>query len=369
MKILIAVRWPTGGIRTYIRYVYRQPEFQVHDYCLVTPYTAHSSYLKDIFPNGRLRHIEIDQKLSALFWGVSRAVIQFKPDLIHSHGIISAFLTAPAAKLAGIPHLLTSHDVLLPEQFNGLNGAMRLWGLGALFRLCTHVMTVGEDAKGNLETYFPDLFRRNRVTAIRNGIDTEAFLTDNMRDLHQELGIDSEAALFGFFGRFMGQKGFSLLVKAAAGLREEGWPINVACFGWGGFIREEQAELRAAGLGNIFHFLPHTDDMVAALRGVDAMVMPSRWEACPLLPMEAMVAGTPVIASNCIGLREVVQDTPALVFESGSSDDLKECMREFLSTPIEYRKYATAFRQKAAEKFDARKSALKLNDLYSSLVP
>lgn len=45
--------------------------------------------------------------------------------------------------------------------------------------------------------------------------------------------------------------------------------------------------------------------------------MPSRWVAFGLLAVEALCAGTPLIASDCIGLREVVEDTPAVVVPPG----------------------------------------------------
>lgn len=369
MRILITARWPTGGIRSYFRYVYGQRELQDHDYCLVTPKMGHAEYFREIFPHDRFKYVETGPKLSALCWATTCAYRWFKPDLAHSHGFIAAFATAPGAWLTRVPHLFTSHDMLLPEQFSGLNGMVKLRALGTLLRLCTHIMTVSEDSRNNLETCFPYLSGQGRITAIRSGVDIAAYSTNDRRNLKQELGIETSTPLLGFFGRFMGPKGFPLLVKATANLLKQGYPMYVACFGWGGFIREEQAELRAAGLNDIFRFLPHTDDMGAALRAVDAVVVPSRWETCPLLPMEAMVAGTPVIASNCIGLREVVQDTPALVFENGSSDDLTARMRDYLNTPDVYHERASAFRQKAAERFDARSSARRLHDLYSRLVP
>ena len=85
------------------------------------------------------------------------------------------------------------------------------------------------------------------------------------------------------------------------------------CFGWGGFIREEQVEIKRRGLENNFHFLPFQENPARAIRGVDVVVMPSLWEACPLLPMEVLVAGVPVIGTDCVGMREVLLDTPARV--------------------------------------------------------
>ncbi len=367
MRILLLARWPSGGIRTYLRYVYAQEALRGHEYFLLTPSGENLDVVRSAFAPERLAHVERGTRVNDLALSLLRAVMQWKPDLIHSHGFTSAALAQPVAFLTRTPHLLTSHDVLLKEQFVGLAGAIRRRGLQTLLTSVDHVMAVGSDALANLQEFCPSLRQREDTSAVRNGIDTRQFLGDEVRELKRELGLDEDVLLLGFFGRFMAQKGFRLLVDAVGEVRERGVDAQVACFGWGGFIREDQQGLRLRGLGDRFHFLPHTDAMAAALRGVDAVVMPSRWEACPLLPMEAMVAGVPLVASDCIGLREVVEDTPAQVFPSGNRDALVERLLRLNAQRSALRREAGAFRDEAARRFDVKGTAAGLAQCYARL--
>lgn len=52
----------------------------------------------------------------------------------------------------------------------------------------------------------------------------------------------------------MAQKGFGLLVNALERWNESRphRPLHVCCFGWGGFIREEQADIKRRGLADFF---------------------------------------------------------------------------------------------------------------------
>ncbi|TVP60365.1 MAG: glycosyltransferase, partial [Halomonadaceae bacterium] len=184
----------------------------------------------------------------------------------------------------------------------------------------------------------------------------------------QELGIDKDTRIVGFFGRFMAQKGFSLLRDAVENINqsENHVPIAVVCFGWGGFIREEQQILKQRGISHYFHFLPGTNAMVAALRGVDMVAMPSRWEACPLLPMETMIAGTVLVASDCIGMKEVTDNTPAVRFESDSVEGLQLALCQVLAAMEKHRMDALAFREEAAARFDVADTAKAVRRLYQS---
>jgi len=101
------------------------------------------------------------------------------------------------------------------------------------------------------------------------------------------------------------------------------------------------------------------------LQQLDLLVMPSLWEASPLQPMEAMAAGVPVLGTDCIGLREVLRDTPARVVPAGDPAALAAGLREALESPrtVEAREYAA----EACRRFDNERSARRLVELYDEL--
>jgi glycosyltransferase involved in cell wall biosynthesis len=76
---------------------------------------------------------------------------------------------------------------------------------------------------------------------------------------------------------------------------------------------------------------------VALLNGVDALVMPSRWDAAPIVAIEAMRAGVPVIASNRGGLPEIVGDgVGGLVFDVDDPDALGRVLQRLRHDELEF---------------------------------
>jgi glycosyltransferase involved in cell wall biosynthesis len=106
-------------------------------------------------------------------------------------------------------------------------------------------------------------------------------------------------------------------------------------------------------------------DVQPLLRQLDLLAVPSLWEASPLLPMEAMVAGVPVLGTDCIGLREVLRDTPSRMVRAGSVDQLYRGLRAALEEPRT--EAARAFAGAARVRFDNRLSAQLLIELFSDL--
>ncbi|MCK8516781.1 glycosyltransferase family 4 protein [Methylonatrum kenyense] len=364
MRILLVVRWPSGGIRTYLRYVYRHAELREHSFALVSPSAQHLDFLSEPEFSSHVEYLPLDPGVMRFGAGIVSALRSWRPDLVHSHGFTSGIFAAPLARLLRKPSVLTPHDMLLDSHLTGRAGSVRRLGVRLALQSANHVMAVGEDARRNLLGFMPKLAEAERCSVVRNGIDAQAFLGPERRDLRRELGLAPQTLLLGFFGRFMAPKGFTVLVDAVADCRGRGLDVQVACFGWGGFIREEQDNLRQRGLAEAFHFLPHTDNVMAALRGVDVVTAPSRWETCPLLPMEALVAGAPLLASDCVGMREVVRNTPALVFPSGAAAVLSQRIQQLTNELAGLQQAAEAFREEAARRFDSAQTARGLAEIY-----
>jgi glycosyltransferase involved in cell wall biosynthesis len=168
----------------------------------------------------------------------------------------------------------------------------------------------------------------------------------------------------------MGQKGFRTLVDAMHEIVEKELVVplpHVVTFGWGGFIREDYEYLEKKGLRDYFHQMPQTDNMPAALKGVDLVAMPSRWEACGLLAMETLAAGVPIVGTHCVGLREVLEGTPASVVAPSDSSALCRAVIEDLRN-LEARKSGfIAFQKHAVEHFQISRPASELRKLYQQV--
>jgi glycosyltransferase involved in cell wall biosynthesis len=368
LKVLLVVRWPVGGIRTYLKYVYGHLDPARYEIAIVAARSDETSPLVDDMRQHAPRYRELENSTTSsqwvrVLWSELRS---WKPDIVHSHGFTAGLLSLAPARMLGVRHICTVHDVLHERAIGGWGGKARLAAMRLFLPMIDVVQTVGRDATDNLVQYLPRLRRDpGKVATIRNGIRSDQFASIVPRDLRAELGIEPGTFLIGFFGRFMSQKGFRYLVDALEQMVQQPTPglrPAVIAFGGGGFVREERAALEKRGLLPYFHFLPFVNDVGPSLRGVDVVVVPSLWEACPLLPMEAMAAGAQVIGTNCIGLAEVLEDTPSIVVAAANAGALAEAVRSYAADAARGSR-AMAFAAEARQRFDSRDTARSLESL------
>jgi glycosyltransferase involved in cell wall biosynthesis len=366
---LLIARHPVGGIRTFFRYIYGRDEFADCRFTLIVPRSDFKDFAASAFQGKELTYCEVAPSTGALLRETWKQLRAGGYDLVHSHGFTAGTAAAIPARLSRVPHVMSVHDVLFASHFEGLKGALKRRALDMLYSGLDGVHAVGEDCRDNLRQFLPSL-RADRLHTIRNGIDVRMFRSAQSRNLREELGLGNRQVLIGFFGRFMAQKGFRYLIDALEILRRDPsltrQPV-IAAFGAGGFVREEMAEIERRGLREAFINMPFTNDMPAVIKGVDLIAMPSLWEACPLLPMEALVTGTPIVGTSCIGLREVLRGTPALVVPPGDATALAAALKTYIDQPP--RESFAQYQEAAFARFDCATAAVELRKLYDQLAP
>ena len=363
MKILMVTRFPVGGIRTFFRYVYSQSAFDDCEIVLLAPGEGLAEYLASHVSKDRFQVRQAPSKAVELLGSIRQTLQGERFHLLHSHGLTAGVLAELGRFGTKIPHLLTVHDVFLPSTFPGLSGQVRKIALSQVVRRCDAIHAVSYDCARNFIEYLPGINER-RVHPILNGIDVASIHNAIPIDGHAELGLPPDTKLVGFFGRFMAQKGFRNLVNAVEILVAQGScpQFKVVTFGWGGFIREDYDYLRSKGLADVFVQLPHTDEPYRWMKAIDLIVMPSRWEACGLVAMEALVSGTPTIGTSCIGLREVLDGSPAVSVEPDDPAALSTAIAQSLSSSP--RKRFSEYKDRASERFDVRRCSAGIRQLY-----
>ena len=371
-RVLVVVRWPLGGIRTHI--LYNAPAVHDHGYryTFVGPDDAAFDTFAATFspfPGVEFVRVPVRGSTCPLWQSVRRELRTGRYRMLHAHGLIAAVHSVAGCLGMDIPHFATLHDVFRPCHFTGWRGTLKRWLLGRVLRRLTAIVSVGGDVQTNLLEYFPFLERAApRCVTIPNGIDvgkyavSEGEATDELR---QRLGLCSATMLFGFLGRFMEQKGFLVLLEALQQLAAEApAAFHLVAVGSGDYRREYQKEIQQRGLDSVVSVLDFTPNILPILQQLDLLVIPSLWEASPLQPMEALAAGVPVLGTDCLGLREVLHNTPARVIRAGDSAALAAGLREALQAP--WTAEAREFTAEACQRFDNERSARRLLELYDS---
>ncbi|MCU0223431.1 MAG: glycosyltransferase family 4 protein [Acidobacteria bacterium] len=374
-EVLCVVRWPVGGIRTYLLYYYPHLQERGYRFTFLGPAGGELESFRNECA-GVLDARVISAPVEKGRWRIARPVRRLlasrRYSLVHSQGISAGGMVGFAGLGLGVPHVVTSHDVFPPGKFDGLLAGLRVRVLEQMLLRSSAVVSVSEGAARNLEERMPRLGRgRSRHVTILNGIDVARFGTREPGDgrlLHRQLDLPEDTVVLGFLGRFMEQKGFLPLLDAldllhAAPPRR---PYHLVAVGSGDYQREYRAEVLRRGLGERVTFLPFQPDPGPILAGLDLLVMPSLWEAAPLLPMEAMVLGVPVVGSSCVGLSDVLAGSPSRTVPPGDVGAWCRALKESIDALWESE--ARAYIPVARARFDRATGAARLCQLFDEVL-
>lgn len=375
IRILAVCQWPLGGIRTYLKYNYAcfpPDEFEIT--LLASPANEKEAVQADMdeigvnvvwttpvrgrdFPGWRFR----GQRRKQTY------------DLVHSQGFFSAFHVSLFNWLPHVPHMMTVHGIVEQKYLAGPLAGIKKQILQRALGNVDLAVAVSDDIGQDVRRDLPALTRPSlRWETIHNGIDTRQFAhTDPgaATRLKQTLGVSGSTFVFGFFGRFMPQKGLEYLIEAVDTIcrnHPESDDFVVMLMGSGDRRQRYQSEIERRGLESRFRFLPFQPEIAPAIQGCDAVVMPSVWEAFGILAAETFACGVPLIASDCIGLREATVNTPAVVVPAEDSAALARAMRELMHQTGSRTAFQD-FRNEALARFDVRRSARQLADLARQL--
>jgi len=370
-RILVVVRWPLGGIRTYMRYMFSHFPPSYNLMVLAASTQEDKALTKDT--EGYEADLKLVQVIDvrALALEVFKELRRNRYDLILSQGFVSAVAVYMANLFHRIPHMLTIHGIVEPQYLGGRFGFVKKMALAKILSGVTVLYGVSNDILAHLFVQFPKLNNKGPQTVvIPNGVEPSEFeqLTTMPMNVRDALGVDPSVFLFGFFGRFMAQKGFDLLIEAVDSLtrQDTGNSFAVVAVGSGDYLLEYQAIIKKKGLEAFFYFLPFQPQVHQLYPQVEAIIMPSRWEASGLLAMEGLCMGTPLIASGCVGLRETIADTPTFVFPSENVGRLADLMLACLQN-----RNSEVFKQfmsVARTRFDVANSAEKLTEFIENML-
>lgn len=170
------------------------------------------------------------------------------------------------------------------------------------------------------------------VTVIPNGVDAARFAGANCAD-PRELGLPADARIILAVGRLHRQKGHDLLIDAAAPLLHQSPDLHLLIIGDGPERAALQHQIEQRQLTARIHLVGRRDDVPAWLKAATLFVLASRWEGMPNVVLEALAAGTPLIATDVEGVRELVDiGTNGRLIPPENPQRLHEAISEALCT-------------------------------------
>jgi glycosyltransferase involved in cell wall biosynthesis len=250
--------------------------------------------------------------------------------LLHAHTVRAAMISRVAARKAGIPWIYHVHS---PAARN----SARRW-LNCANCLVEHMSLRGASrliaVSGSLRQYMiRQGFEPERITVVHNGVPPLAEIPP--RNKPRGVWTLGTAALF------RPRKGLEVLLEALALLRYRGYSFRLRAVGKFETAEYEQkigilAEQR--GLADCIHWTGFSSDVVSELGQMDLFVLPSLYgEGLPMVVLEAMAAGVPVVATAVEGVPEAVRDRQeGLLARPGNAYDLARAIATFLDGQVDW---------------------------------
>jgi glycosyltransferase involved in cell wall biosynthesis len=226
-----------------------------------------------------------------------RAIREWRPDVVHLHSTFAGLAMRPLLQFFGARPVIVycAHG----WSFDRRAGRLQLWMFErverALSRLCDSIVCVShKDFERGSSAGIP----QDKMMVVLNGIaDRTGAGLQPMSEAWPHTGLKVL-----FVGRLDTQKGVDVLLGA---MRQLGARASAIVVG-SAIVGDAKAHTAPANV-KVLGWLPR-DQIERLYASADVLVMPSRWEGLPIVALEAMRAGLPVIATRVGGIPEVVED-------------------------------------------------------------
>ena len=175
----------------------------------------------------------------------------------------------------------------------------------------------------------------------------------------------TDGPVVGAVGRLDRQKGLDVLVRAVAELPD----VQLVLVGDGPERTALEQLGRDLGLGTRLHITGWVEDPRSWLAGLDVMALPSRFEGLPLVLLEAMHAGLPVVATGVGSIPDALIDRETgLLVPPDDAAALREALRALLADTAQRCSMGAAARERARHRFTTRVMAASYEKVYDEIL-
>ncbi len=298
--------------------------------------------------------------------GVARRIARLVRDnnyrLIHSHTPRAALVGRIAASLAGVPMIYHLHSPTAADSThrlrNRLNAAIEHWSLARVAAVIAVSHSLAEYARQ--KGIAPRL-----IHVVPNGVPIVGRLSPRP--------APSRVWTLGIVALFRPRKGLEVLLETLALARAEGMPVRLRAVG--GFETPDYeaqilAQVERLNLADAIDWTGFTRDVPAELAKLDLLMLPSLFgEGLPMVVLEAMAAGVPVVATRVEGVLEAIRDgVDGLIVPPGDSQALASAVGRLVRGEVDWSALRLAAHRRQAAMFSDRSMAEGVAEVYREVL-
>ena len=283
-------------------------------------------------------HVWFSIKLFFVSPGLYFRMINSQQDIIHTIGIRSfqSFVGALVAYKKKIPLFvsdqggLTTHpDLHTNNVWTKILYKIQSPMVQFIIKHAKKIIVANEYEK----KIFSQLTDENRIEVVRNGINLESMKSSV--NFKKKYAVNQNYFLF--LGRFHRVKGIDTLLKAINLIKDHPIMSNVKLVVMGvdfGFEGEMLKMIKEMDLDNIIKVIknPPREDVIAAYKESEFLVLPSRWELSPLTPLEGFAFKKPTISTKAHGIPHTLHDgKDSILVETENYKELSDTIIDLLN--------------------------------------
>jgi glycosyltransferase involved in cell wall biosynthesis len=283
-------------------------------------------------------------------------------DLLHTHTPRAALIGQIASRLSGVPMIHHVHGQTATE-------VRRRWWSGLMARVermsisrATAVVAVSPTAARYMAAHG---VAESRLRVVPNGVPAH--------DTLPARSLPTGEWTLGTIALFRPRKGLETVLNALSLLRRQGFAVRMRAVGSFETADYQDEVLRyAADLDLQAHvdWLGFQSDIDRQLAKMDLLVFPSLLaEGLPMVPLEAMAAGVPIVASRVDGVTDLVRDgIEGLLCAPGNADDLAAAVARIIRGESDWQTLRRRAHRRQYEEFSDRAMAAAIAQLYREVL-
>lgn len=261
---------------------------------------------------------------------VKKAVLQYKPDIIHGHDIKASIIASMFSnKVKIISHIHSNHENM--RKFN-----MKTFLYSLTIKKYSKIIWVSQSALDSF--YYVDRVK-NKSIVLYNVIDSKALLENLKKDTN-----DYDFDLI-YLGRLNYPKNPERLISLIEKVVKVKKNLKVAIVGDGDLRNTVENLVKEKNLESNITIFGFVNNPYKILNCSKIMVMTSRYEGTPMCALEAMAFGKPIICTITDGLKDII-DSDETGFLSNDDNELSKKIIEVLSDKKKYKEWCQCVKKK-----------------------
>lgn len=292
---------------------------------------------------------------------ISRFIKENKIDLVHANTIFSDFASQAGSK-AGVPVVWHIREDLEDSKYDPI--------LRIINRLSYRVIAISHWVKNVLTRIIPE----EKIAVVHNGLDLSQFEPNIESKVREEFNISEDTRLVGTIGSLEERKGIDFFLQAAAKVKSKVPKIKFlivgkSLYGQEAYLDQLKDFAKELGVEKDVIFCGARDDIPQIIKALDVVVVPSRSEPFGRVVIEGMAIKKPVVASDCGGIPEIIENgIHGVLFPVSDVDRLASDVISILENKDLAVRLGEEGRKRVEERFSIEKHVEEVEKVYEEIL-